>query len=570
MPFRSENSFLCAYVIVLFGSFCMGGLAVHWWHRPAADATGVFLTVTGIMVGFMFSILMGVKFAEEYKVFRGVVATTKNAVITTDCYGTITVFNRVAEEIFQIDRKAVLGRNYRQVFTGRASHNTVGLHVSLDNVLKYGEGSCNREIFYTAPDGWEMVLTVDTLPYADGSTSGALLVARDITVRKVIEQRLYDLTMRDGLTNLYNHGHLHKTLKNELKWCAEQGKPLAFILLDIDNFKFYNDRFGHPAGDELLKEFSRLLLKSVRPGDTVGRYGGDEFGIILPGASMEVAEQIGERLRRRISEYSFANTGEMPGGCLTASLGIAMYPQHGGSVHELVKMADEAMYHAKRNNKNRVQFFFSSIEKFQQELNGSENDIMLTLKALLMMVNGKDRYTFAHCEKVAEYAAIIATELKMQPEQVKAVKLAGFLHDIGKLEVPGEILIKEGPLNDEEMDNIRQHPWWGINILRSFQGFNKILPAILYHHERYDGNGYPEGLAGENIPLFARIINIADSFDAMVSHRPYKRNLSLEEAIHELEKNAGSQFDPALAGIFVNALKAQGEGIFSLKVDLAG
>lgn len=195
---------------------------------------------------------------------------------------------------------------------------------------------------------------------------------------------------------------------------------------------------------------------------------------------------------------------------------------------------------------------------------------MLTLKALLMMVNGKDRYTFAHCEKVAEYAAIIATELKMQPEQVKAVKLAGFLHDIGKLEVPGEILIKEGPLNDEEMDNIRQHPWWGINILRSFQGFNKILPAILYHHERYDGNGYPEGLAGENIPLFARIINIADSFDAMVSHRPYKRNLSLEEAIHELEKNAGSQFDPALAGIFVNVLKAQGEGIFSLKVDLAG
>jgi len=570
LPIRKQTKFLGMYLISLICALCIGGVTVYWWWQLLDSAIGTLLTLVGLMAGFLLSIFIMNELTGENNKYRSIVATTRNAVITTDYYGSITEFNRIAEEMFHIDRQLVLGRHYEKVFSGRVSKHTVGFHVSLDNALKQGEVNCNQEMLYTAPDGWEMVLTVDTLPISDSLMHGALMIARDITMRKAMEQRLYDLTMCDGLTKLYNHGHLHKTLKNEIKRCAEQKKHLALIFLDIDNFKYYNDNFGHPSGDKILQEFARLLIKSIRPEDTAFRYGGDEFGIILPGAEMGTAEQIGERLRRQICEYPFVNREKLPGGCISASIGIAMFPEHSSSVHELVKNADEAMYHAKRNVKNQLQVYFSSIEKFQEELNSSENDIMATMKTLLTMVNGKDRYTYMHSEKVADYAAVIASELKLEPEQIKEIKLAGFLHDIGKLEVAAEILGKKGPLNDEEMENIKQHPRWGANMLRSFRRFATVLPAILHHHERYDGNGYPDGLAGEDIPVFARIITIADSFDAMISHRPYKRSLTLDEAIHELEKNTGTQFDPALARVFINVLKIQREKIFSLHTDLAG
>jgi len=524
---------------------------------------GIIFTVAGLIAGISAGIFTLRKFAGEYALHRTIVATTRNAVVTTDARGKINSFNRVAEEIFEIGREKVLGRHFAGVFTGERTEETIDFTCPVvDEIMAGGKGRCNLEMYHTASDGWEMVLTVDCLPMGDKKQAGILLIARDITARKVMEQRLYELTMRDGLTKLYNHGYLHKALKMELKRSTEQNKPLAFILLDIDNFKYYNDRFGHPAGDELLKKFARVLLNCVRSGDTVGRYGGDEFGIILPDTGPELAESIGERLRRKITEYPFPNREDLPGGSLTASIGISVFPYHGTGVHDLVKTADEAMYHAKRNCKNQVQLYFSSIKEFQRRLCNSEAELMTSLNTLLTLINAKDRYTFAHSEKVAEYAAIIAKELQLPVEQVEDIKKAAFLHDIGKLEIPGRILRKKGALDEWEWQTVKQHPFLGGQMLKSFSQLKSIIPCIVHHHERYDGRGYPHGLAGEEIPLCSRIIAVADSFDAMISERPYKKSLSFGEAILELEKNMGTQFDPAITKVFINAIKGSGFTLF--------
>ncbi|MBF7083277.1 diguanylate cyclase [Desulfallas sp. Bu1-1] len=522
-----------------------------------AAGMGILFTGVGIITGITASLLTWRRFFREHTNRRAILNTTRNAVITIESNGKITSFNRVAEELFEIDRSLVLGKNYKDVFTGESTGSTVRFIPPVQDVMSSGKGKCNQEMFYTAPDGWEMVLNIDCLPLTDKKPTGVLLIARDISQRKVIEEKLYEMTLRDGLTGLYNHCYLQKRLSSELKKCGEQNKPLAFILLDIDNFKYYNDNFGHPAGDELLKEFARVLLDNTRSSDIVGRYGGDEFGIILPDTGYKMAVQVAERLRRQITEHAFPNRDLLPGGRLTVSIGIALFPDHANSAHELVRLADEAMYHAKRNSKNQVQLYFSAIEEFQRQLRNSDEDLLQVLNTLLTVINNKDRYTYAHSEKVSEYAELIAQQLHLPVEEIKNIKIAAFLHDLGKLEIPGEILLKNGKLDQREWNIIKQHPRWGSNMLVSFPRFQKIIPWILHHHERYDGSGYPDGLAGEDIPLGARIIAIADSFDAMISQRPYKKSLTINEALNELRANKGKQFDPGLTEIFIQIIEGK-------------
>lgn len=501
-------------------------------------------------------ILVTQKIGREHGIYSAILRSTRNAIVAVDRGGVITTFNQMAEALFEIDAREVIGKHFDNVFTGRVAPGEVNFTYPVVHVATTGQGICKDEKMYQSPDGWEQVLLLDCLPLDEGHRiAGAVLLARDITEAKVIEQRLFELTQLDGLTGLHNHTYLKRSLQRELAEAQKSGRKVAFLLLDIDNFKVYNDWFGHLTGDGLLQEFSRVLRRSVRSTDILGRYGGDEFAVIMPGADSAAAQKVGERIRLAIENYPFLHREEMPGGKITASIGIAVYPEDARNVNEMIAHADEAMYRVKRKLKNEVQLYFSVVREYEKDFGDLEPLLMNTAKALLIIINNKDRYTYAHSEKVAEYAGLLAENLSLPDEEVKKIRLAAFLHDIGKIELPRQILTKPAPLSEDEWALVKQHPSYGANILRSLKMMDDLIPLVLYHHERYDGRGYPIGLAGEKIPLGARILALADSFDAMLSTRPYKKPRSFEETVREIREQSGKQFDPVLVDVFLKVIE---------------
>jgi|GEM_PF-1035844 len=530
-----------------------------WWGVGG----GLLALFAGIALGF----LVNRRLVMENLIYRLILLNTRNAVIVVRRDGRIHLVNRVAEQIFGCKREAVLGLPFEAVFTGRQQPGEVAFSYPVAAVLAAGEDACNIEKSYVTADGWRYTLLTDCLQLRDekGRLHGVMLIIRDITERKLVEEKLQELAIlqrlavRDSLTMLYNHSYLKQVLDREVARAGEQGGRVAFLMMDVDNFKDYNDRFGHPAGDELLKKLARLLEKNVRQADIVGRYGGDEFAVILPGADQAVAVEVGERLRRAIAEYPFPYLEAMPGGRITVSAGVACFPGDAAGAAELIRQADEAMYNAKRNAKNRVEVWFSAFKELESDWPG-ERDLLYSIGGLLAMVNNKDRYTYGHSEKVAHYATALAQAAGLAPEEVKKIKVAAFLHDLGKVDVPEEILNKPGPLSAAEKELCRRHPVTGAGIVRQIKSLEEIVPLIRHHHERYDGQGYPDGLAGGAIPLGARIIALADSFDAMTTNRPYRRARTRQEAIEVIQKEAGRQFDPQLAWLFVTGC-VDGQGI---------
>jgi len=518
---------------------------------------GLLALFAGLALGF----LVNRRLVLENLIYRLVLLNTRNAVIVARRGGRIHMVNRMAEEIFGCKREAVTGRLFEAVFTGRRQPGELAFSYPVAAVMAAGKDVCNIEKSYVTADGWRYTLLTDCLHLRDegGRPHGAMMIIRDITERKLVEEKLQGLVVRDSLTMLYNHSYLKQALDREVTRAGEQGGRLAFLMMDVDNFKGYNDQFGHPAGDELLKKLARLLEKHMRQADIPGRYGGDEFAVILPGADQAVAVEVGERLRRAFAEHPFPYRELMPGGRITVSVGVACFPGDAAGAAELIRQADEAMYNAKRNAKNRVEVWFSSFKELESDW-PDERDLLYSIGGLLAMVNSKDRYTYGHSEKVAHYAAVLARAAGLSPEEVKKIKVAAFLHDLGKVDIPEEILNKPGLLSAAERELCRDHPVTGAHIVRQIKSLEEIAPLIRHHHERYDGRGYPDGLAGGAIPLGARIIALADSFDAMTTNRPYRRARTRQEAIQETRKEAGRQFDPYLVGLFIT-MDVDGQGI---------
>ncbi|HET6696412.1 MAG TPA: diguanylate cyclase [Gaiellaceae bacterium] len=352
------------------------------------------------------------------------------------------------------------------------------------------------------------------------------------------------LALTDPLTGLGNHRHFHERLQHDLDKAQDEGFALTLVLLDIDNFKQVNDRHGHPIGDRVLAQVAARL----RQGGEAFRLGGDEFALLLPRRDEHEGLSIARSVIERLAEKPL-ESGEF----LSMSAGVATYPQHGVERADLVRVADSALYMAKEQGKNTVRVYrpdIAGIQELRRLAEGPDRAARLRAAASLAhAVDARDAYTGSHSYMVGELAARVAKRMGLDTEAIELTRLAGSLHDLGKLAIPEEILRKPGPLNEAERLVLERHPQIGYRMLDSL-GVEPVATWVLHHHERWDGAGYPEQKAGADIPLGARILFVADAYDAMTTDRVYRGRLSHDRAIAELERCAGTQFDPEVVAAF--------------------
>ena len=359
----------------------------------------------------------------------------------------------------------------------------------------------------------------------------------------------------DELTGLFNHRYFHQRMDEEIARSARFGEIFSLLTIDLDFFKTYNDVHGHLYGDKILRIVAEHIKNNIRGIDLAFRYGGDEFSVILPQVSTDNAVKVAERIR-----LSFANELDTKGMPVSCSIGVAGWPTDGVMREEVIQASDAALYFAKQNGKNQVRIA-SEVDMATRKSNEGAADtnivVINTIYALAATVDAKDHYTYGHSKKVSKYASEIATALGYSKEKIATIRTSGLLHDIGKIGVSDAILGKRGSLDENEWEPIHAHPGMGASIIKNVESLRGCLPGIQYHHERYDGRGYPTGLKGDSIPLDARILAVADSFDAMTSERPYRKETrTQEEALEELIRNAGTQFDPVVVQIFVRLMTA--------------
>ncbi len=366
---------------------------------------------------------------------------------------------------------------------------------------------------------------------------------------------LKELANIDGLTSLYNHRYFYESLHRKIEECDKNNSTLSLLFIDIDYFKYYNDMNGHQKGDEALATIANKLKEVARPEDIVARYGGEEFAVILPNTAEDEALGIAERLRQKIQEQYFPGEEYLPHKNLTISVGVSVYPMKAKTGDELIRCADEALYRAKFFRKNRVEAYSSILDDLKNDLNGNDKEIITSIRTLIAVINAKDKYTFRHVERVVTYCRLLADRLGFDEYTKKIFIYGAYMHDIGKINIPEEILMKSSPLTTEEWEILSKHPENAAEIIKNVSSLQDVIPIILQHHERYNGTGYPNHLKGDEISYLARILNIADSFDAMTSYRPYQKKKSFSQAFDELIKCSGTQFDPKIVSDFITIIK---------------
>ncbi len=398
---------------------------------------------------------------------------------------------------------------------------------------------------------------------ADMGTAGqqalAILAthATDAWRNVLLHERVVALASEDGLTGLLNHRSFHRRLEEEAARAQRQGHHhLALVMVDLDDFGRINNTYGHQGGDVTLVAVATALRESGRVSDLPARYGGDEFALILPQTELEEALTIAERVRGAITGLRIVWEGAIIR--LNASIGVAILPLHATTPADLIRAADQAVYLAKHAGKGRVgqpeDRLLAHGHDLATLITQLEHANVATVEALAAAVDAKDPYTRGHSRRVGDYAAAIAYALGWAAADIARVRRAGLLHDVGKIGVPDAILTKPGPLSATEFAVMQAHPVIGETVLAAVPYLREVLPAVRHHHERWDGQGYPDGLAGAAIPPDAALMTIVDAFDSMTSSRPYRPALSIDEARRRLRMGSGAQFDPRIVDAFEQAL----------------
>jgi diguanylate cyclase (GGDEF)-like protein len=395
--------------------------------------------------------------------------------------------------------------------------------------------------FAFAGSRWELLLAVALL---GPLLSGALYLGVIHGSREAGR-----LALTDRLTGLGNDRRFLERLERDLDRADLRSTSLALCLIDVDDFKRINDRFGHPVGNRVLVEIATCL----RHGGEAFRVGGDEFALLLPGHSEQSGRVVAEAVLRRIAAADYSH-----GGRVTASAGIAVYPGEGLGRSELVRAADRALYRAKSDGKRCVRSYRPGLgeppELAHLDEANERHVVYRAARGLVRALRARGIDVADRPAAVGDLAARVAARMGLAPEQVELIRLAGTLNDIGKLALPEDLLTKAAPLTEGERRTLERHAQIGFQILDSL-GADPVATWVLHHHERWDGRGYPERLAGERIPLGARILFAADAYEAMTTDQAWRPRLTREEALAELERCAGTQFDPAVVNAFLAELE---------------
>lgn len=468
----------------------------------------------------------------EKELFRTTLFSVGDGVISTDSEGKVLLMNRVAERLTGWKAEEASGKDFGLVFhiidesTGERALDPVRQVLEEGDPVELVEDST-----LVSKEGLKVPIEDSAAPIRDrdGKTTGVVVVFRDSTEKRQRQREIEYLSYHDQLTGLYNRRFFDEELR---RLDVPRNLPLSFIMADLNGLKLFNDAFGHAAGDEKLRKVAKVLKEKCRADDIIARVGGDEFTILLPLTSRDDLEPLMARITDAVSSERVEN---LP---LSLSLGGATKTDPFESAEKVLHSAEDQMYRRKIYDKG----------DYHRGL------VKLILEALYSRSPAEE----AHSKNVGALSEAIAQEMGLGQPMIDRLVAAAVMHDIGKIAVRSEILEKEGPLDEAKWEEIKRHPDVGYSILGSANEFNVLAEIVLAHHERWDGKGYPRGLMGEETPLLSRIIGVAEAYDAMVSERSYRKALDREEAIAELKRCAGTQFDPAVVEVLVERVLARG------------
>jgi len=390
-------------------------------------------------------------------------------------------------------------------------------------------------------------------------------------------EKLAHISKTDQLTNLANRRHFQEVLECFYHQARRYNRPMSLLVMDVDFFKAVNDSGGHQAGDEVLKLIAAAIEEACRKADLPARFGGDEFAVLLPETPAKDAEAVGNRIRKAVDQLLIRVAGmEFH---VTTSIGIAdLNSGEMDSPGAMMALADRALYAAKQNGRNRVVQAHnlhgdpqdkrqpnedSKINTLSKKLAGLDSQFkelfLRVFEQVTAILEHRDPHMADHTRKVQHYATLIGEEMELPDRVIKRIEIAAMMHDLGMVALPDSILLCPGPLNKEQTKIVRRHPLLSVRIMERMEFLEQEIPAVRYHHERFDGKGYPEGISGPAIPLTARILAVADAFDAMTSPRTFRTAKTVAEAVGEISRGGGTQFDPAVITAFMNAADRLGE-----------
>ena len=462
---------------------------------------------------------------KEKEQFKTTLLSVGDGVISTDKQGNIIVMNPIAEKLTDWTLEESFGKPLEEVFNIVHELTRETCANPAKKVLDTGEIILlANHTMLISKKGCETPIEDSAAPIKNshGQTTGVVIVFRDFSEKKEKQQQIEYLSFHDHLTGLYNRRYMEDAIK---RLDTGRNLPFTIMVLDVNGLKLTNDAFGHKMGDQLLKNVAKILKKVCRADDVIGRMGGDEFYILLPHTDEIQAEDIKQRI------ITAASIVKLDSVIVSLAVGYSVKSSKDENIENIKMNADNHMYRDKL--------------KFGKTMRSQ------TIETVLGNINFKYVQEQIHTERVSQYCEAMASAMNLCEKEINDIEIAGELHDIGKIMVPSELLNKPGMLTAEEFEIIKRHPETGYQILKSVDEYVALAEAVLYHHERWDGTGYPEGLKWEEIPLQARIISVADAYEAMTAKRPFQKSKTKEEAIAELKKCAGTQLDPEIVEVFV-------------------
>ena len=407
-------------------------------------------------------------------------------------------------------------------------------------------------VLFVAPKVYDGAFSLEDLDLLSVVARQAGLAIENARLVDQLQQRAHT----DFITGLPNHRRLQDIFYDVVTAAQREGRPFSVAMADVDNFKLLNDVHGHPFGDEALRRLAGIMRASIAPDHIVGRYGGDEFLFLLPGLdkqqAAELMTQVSSRVRKSAlttPQADLSAASEVP---MRITWGIGSYQADGTTWRTLVSAADSALLEQRFKMRRSGQIH--TARPTAREMLEQDPEKLRIARGLLQLIDLKDPYTSEHSQQIASFALLMAEELGLNERERYSLWLGSLLHDVGKIATPAEILRKPGLLTSEEIGQMREHAATGEAVLRGLLDLEDVIQVAGCHHERWDGNGYPRGLAGTDIPRFARAVSVADAFSAMVHDRPYRKGMAWADAAEELRRHAGTQFDPDMVDAFVRAI----------------